>query len=192
MAVSEEAVLKPLVKPKNTALINSDDWPTFSLRKGKVVSQHNGEPVSLLSAHKGHPVKVTGQLLEIEDDLQPLGMQICHLLLVALCLTAAAIVRDPNYKKQSIELTDVTMYAFAEYLDGTYGFWAAGKAGWFEFDSFAPSYQSIHDCMNEASSLIYMLADRTKKAKAKTPAGLDGSKLDKYMQAVFRDVCLIP
>ena len=73
MAVPEEALLKPIVKPKNPALINSDDWPTFSLRKGKVVSQDNGEPVSLLSAHKYHPVKVTGYLLEIEDDLQHLG-----------------------------------------------------------------------------------------------------------------------
>ena len=79
MAVLEEAVLKPLIKPKNPALINSDDWPIFSLRKGKVVSQDNGKPVSLLSAHKDHPVKVTGQLLEIEDDLQSLGMQINHL-----------------------------------------------------------------------------------------------------------------
>ena len=80
MAIPEESVLKPLVKPKDPAFINSDDWPTFCLRKGKVVSQDNGEMVSLLSAHKGHPVKVTGQLLEIEDDLQPLSTQLHHLL----------------------------------------------------------------------------------------------------------------
>lgn len=73
MAVPEEAVIKPTFKPKNPALINTDDWPTFSLRKGKVVSQESGEPVSLLSAHKDHPVKVTGYLLEIEEDLQHLG-----------------------------------------------------------------------------------------------------------------------
>ena len=80
------------------------------------------------------------------------------------------------------------MYAFAEYLDGTYGFWAAGKAGWFEFDSFAPAYRSIYDRMNEASSLFYMLADRMKKAKFKAAASMDGPKLEKYMQSVFRDV----
>ena len=84
------------------------------------------------------------------------------------------------------------MYAFAEYLDGTYGFWAAGKAGWFEFDSFATSYRSIHECMNEASSLFYMLADRVKRGKSKALASTDGSKLDMYMQSVFRDVRSIP
>ncbi len=73
MAVPEEAVLKPTFKPKNPALINTDDWPTFSLGKGKVVSQNSGKPVSLLSAHKEHPVKVTGSLLDVEDELQHLG-----------------------------------------------------------------------------------------------------------------------
>lgn len=73
MVVPEDAILKPVFKPKNPALINPDDWPTFSLRKGNVVSQGSGQPVSLLSARKDHPVKVTGYLLDIEDDLQHLG-----------------------------------------------------------------------------------------------------------------------
>ena len=72
MAVLEEDVLKPTPRPKNSASINSDDWPTFYLSKGSVVSQKDGEPVSLLSAHKSHPVKVTG-ILRVPDDARHLG-----------------------------------------------------------------------------------------------------------------------
>ena len=72
-AVPEGSFLKPLSKPKDPALINSDDWPIFALKKVKVVSQQTGELVSLLSAHKDNPVKVTGQLLEIDDVNQHLG-----------------------------------------------------------------------------------------------------------------------
>ena len=72
-AFPEEVFLKPLAKPKPPALSNSDDWPIFSIKKVKVVSQDTGELVSLLSAQKGHPVKVTGQLCEIDDEYQHRG-----------------------------------------------------------------------------------------------------------------------
>lgn len=67
-AVSEEVFLKPLAKPKPPALSNSDEWPIFSIKKVRVVSQDTGELVSLLTAQKGHPVTVTGQLMKVEDD----------------------------------------------------------------------------------------------------------------------------
>ena len=72
-AVSEDVFFKPLVKPKDPALINTDNWPIFALRKARVVSQETGEQVSLLSAQTNNPVKVTGQLLEVEDSLRHLG-----------------------------------------------------------------------------------------------------------------------
>lgn len=80
------------------------------------------------------------------------------------------------------------MYAFAEYIDGTYGFWAAGKAGWFEFDSIAPSYQSIHNHMSEATSLVYVLADRLRQSNVKPTSSLEGGNLKKYMQRIFLHV----
>lgn len=43
------------------------------------------------------------------------------------------LVRDKNYRDKTIELSNVMTYAFAEYDDGTHGFWAAGLAGWFEY-----------------------------------------------------------
>lgn len=72
-AASEGAYLKPLVIPKDPSLINTDTWPIFALKKVKVVSQDTGQPVSLLAAQKNNPVRVTGQLLEVEDDLQHRG-----------------------------------------------------------------------------------------------------------------------
>jgi len=68
MPVSEESILKP--RPPN--LHNSDDWPAFSLGKVTITSQLNGEQVSLLSAHKGNPLKVSGRLVEVEDEQLPL------------------------------------------------------------------------------------------------------------------------
>ncbi len=85
-------------------------------------------------------------------------------------------------------MTDVVLYAFAEYMDGTYGFWAAGKSGWFEFESVVSSYRSIHNQMSEATSWIYVLADKIKKQKSKVSATMDGLKLEKYMQSLFSDV----
>lgn len=70
MAISEEDVLKP----KDPSLRNSDEWPTFNLKKISVTSSKTGEQVSLLSAHKGHPVVVSGKLDKVDRDLLPLGV----------------------------------------------------------------------------------------------------------------------
>lgn len=63
MSVPESHVLKP----RDPKILRSDDWPDFSIAKVNVVSQSTGQPVSLLSAHKDNPVKVTGRLEEVED-----------------------------------------------------------------------------------------------------------------------------
>ena len=69
MAILEDAVLKP----KDPSLRNSDEWPTFNLKKINVFSQKTGQLCSLLAAHKGHPVIVSGKLEKIDSDLLPLG-----------------------------------------------------------------------------------------------------------------------
>lgn len=70
MAIPEDDILKP----KDPSLHNSDDWPTFNLKKISVTSSKTGEQVSLLSAHKGHPVIVSGKLEKVDNDLLPLSM----------------------------------------------------------------------------------------------------------------------
>lgn len=69
MAILEENVLKP----KDHSLPNSDEWPTFNLKKISVTSQKTGEVCSLLAAHKAHPVIVSGRLEKVDSDLLPLG-----------------------------------------------------------------------------------------------------------------------
>ena len=70
MAILEEDVLEP----KDLSLRNSDEWPTFNLKKISVTSQMTGELCSLLAAHKGHPVTVSGKLEKVDSDLLPLGI----------------------------------------------------------------------------------------------------------------------
>ena len=70
MAIPEDDVLKP----KDPSLRNSDEWPTFNLKKISVTSQKTGKVCSLLAAHKGHPVIVSGKLEKIDRDLLPIGM----------------------------------------------------------------------------------------------------------------------
>lgn len=70
MAILEE----DLLKPKDPSLRNSDEWPTFNLKRINVTSQKTGELCSLLAAHKAHPVTVSGKIEKIDSDLLPLGM----------------------------------------------------------------------------------------------------------------------
>ena len=96
-------------------------------------------------------------------------------------------VKDKRYREKSIELRNVTTYAFAEYEDGSYGFWAAGKAGWFEIQSPASSFKETYSLMNEAASMFYMLADKLRRAIRKRPK-LNARELDKYTRVLFKEV----
>ena len=78
-------------------------------------------------------------------------------------------------------------YAFAEYVDGTYGFWVAGKAGWFEIQSSSKTYKETYEKMNEAASMFYMLADKLKRSHNRRPK-LTQKALDKHADRVFQDV----
>ena len=96
-------------------------------------------------------------------------------------------VKDKRYREKFIELKNVTTYAFAEYEDGSYGFWAAGKAGWFEIQSPASSFKETYSSMNEAASMFYMLADKLRRAIKKRPK-LNARDLDKYIRVLFKEV----
>lgn len=97
-------------------------------------------------------------------------------------------VRDPKYKTKIIELTDITTYAFAEFEDGSHGFWAAGKAGWFELKDPLASFQPTFDMMNEAASMFYMLVDKSKRAR-KSQSNYTARHLDNYANLIFKEVC---
>lgn len=184
MVVLEEEVLEPISQSDQ----DPDNWPNFCLTKCNVVSQSSGKQVSLLSAHKGNLVKVIGQLEEVEDDLLHLGQTFLKNGSQNHVANLANIVRDKHYQKRTIELENISVYAFAEYEDGSYGFWAAGKAGWFEFTGSSSSYQSLYDEMVEAASMLYMLADKLRRAINDRPKQ-NPKEIEYYSSRIFRDVC---
>lgn len=98
-------------------------------------------------------------------------------------------VRDPKYKTRTIELTDITTYAFAEFEDGSHGFWAAGKAGWFEIKDPIVPFQRTFDMMNEAASIFYLLVDKMKRAR-RTSLNSTAKYIDQYAAKIFKDVSL--
>lgn len=97
------------------------------------------------------------------------------------------IVKDEKYLTKTIQLDRITKYAFAEYDDGTYGFWAAGKAGWFELGEPAPKFKPIFEGMNEAAAMFYLLADKLRRSY-KTNWTLSKKGLDRYATTIFKDV----
>ena len=99
----------------------------------------------------------------------------------------ALTVKDAKYKLKIIEIMNVTNYAFAEYDDGTFGFWAAGKAGWFEIKSASGPYAQTLLEMNEAASMFYTLADKTRRGR-KNPSKMSEKDLAKYTAALAKEV----
>ncbi len=53
---------------RDPSIKNSDDWPVYPLKKVKIVSESTGLPVSLFTAHQGHPIRVLGYLDRIDGD----------------------------------------------------------------------------------------------------------------------------
>ncbi|KAI4214104.1 MAG: hypothetical protein LQ351_003189 [Letrouitia transgressa] len=156
-----------ILLPRDPTISDSNNWLTFSLRKVNVVSEKEDRPVSLLAANSAFPVKVSGVLQRIDSNLN-------HL------------VKDRKYHSKRIRLNNVTTYAFAEYNDGTYGFWAAGQAGWFEVDEPIPQYKHIFTQMTEAASMFYSLADCQRKSRRKN-VSMSTEELNQYVERAFKE-----
>lgn len=105
----------------------------------------------------------------------------CHSL-IDICT-----VRDSRYKTKTIELTDIVTYAFAEFDDGSHGFWAAGKAGWFEIHDPTVAFQHIFDMMNEAASIFYFMVDKLRRARK---TNYTVKFVDQYAIKMFKEVSL--
>lgn len=69
MAVSEASVLWA----KDPSIVDSDDWPVYSLRQVNVLSELTGETVSLFTANGYHPLRVIGYLEKIDRNLSRFG-----------------------------------------------------------------------------------------------------------------------
>jgi hypothetical protein len=75
------------------------------------------------------------------------------------------IVKYTRYYRETIRIRDVTMYSFSENEDGTLGFWAAGRAGWYELRTPAKGYANIFRGMEEATGIFYYLADKYRNSR---------------------------
>ena len=62
MAIPEHDVLKP----KDHRIKDSDDWPSYTLKKTKIFSQTTRELCSLFAANTDHPVNVLGTLETVD------------------------------------------------------------------------------------------------------------------------------
>ena len=70
MAILEEDVLEA----KDPKIKDSDNWPSYTLKRTKVLSQVTGEPVSLFAANTDHPVQVLGILDPVNPVYKKNGM----------------------------------------------------------------------------------------------------------------------
>ena len=166
MPLAESSVLQP----RSPSLKSPDDWPTFILRKANIVSRKTGQIASLLTAHKENPLQVTGRLVPIDEErLLPL-------------------IKVSDYTRKQILLSNITSYAFAEYDDGSYGFWAAGQAGWFELEDFRPEYKTTLEEMSVATSMLYFIADKMRRSRK---TDFTRGEFDKHIQRLFKDVYIL-
>ena len=94
-------------------------------------------------------------------------------------------VKLPNYTDLHIEIPKVILYAFAEYDDGSYGFWAAGEAGWFELETTVSSYKRIFDEMCVGASMLYFLVDKSRRSRK---TDFTRTELTKHTERIFKDV----
>ena len=51
------------------------------------------------------------------------------------------------------------MYSFSQFEDGSFGFWGAGKAGWYRIGP-SMSYYALFAGMEEAVAMFYFLVDK--------------------------------
>ncbi|MCJ1281584.1 hypothetical protein MMC26_000904 [Xylographa opegraphella] len=164
MVLHEGEVLLPL---DASIRGDTDQWPEFALNNVKIVSQQSREPVSLLSAHARSLVVVEGLLEDVDEENE------------GLVLTSA-------YRNRPITIDNVATYSFSVFEDGSFGFWAAGKAGWFEIKSMAKGYRKIFQDMKEATGMFYHLADKYRNCRTTMPKQ-SAKKLETHVKIQFRD-----
>jgi hypothetical protein len=144
----DAAIMTPRLLPESSVLrprdssANSDDWPVFELSHVDVLD-HNVNPptqASLLHASASYPLTVIGRLRPIFKGL------------------ADVFLLPPSRRTLTIEITDVRIFSYGAYADGSIGLWAGGKAGWFQINP-SPAYRQLYKDMTEAVNLLYFIAD---------------------------------
>ena len=182
MVLHEGEVLLPL---DASIRGDTDQWPEFALNNVKIVSQQTREPVSLLSAHARALAVVEGTLEDVDEENESLGVFSCTMRPGKLL--TSIIVLTSAYRNRPITIENVATYSFSVFEDGTFGFWVAGKAGWFEIKSMAKGYRKIFQDMKEATGMFYHLADKYRNCRT-TMLKQSAKKLEIHVRIQFQDV----
>ena len=91
------------------------------------------------------------------------------------------------YQNRTIAIPDVATYSFSLFDDGTFGFWAAGKAGWFEVTKPAKGFKKVFEEMQEATAMFYFLADKYRGSRNKM-THCSVKALEDYVKNLFSEV----
>ena len=94
------------------------------------------------------------------------------------------VVRSPTSQAKTIVLNYVKKFSFAQYEDGSCGFWAEGNAGWFEIKNPNPTYRHVYEQMEEAAAMFYMLSDKWTNGR-KTQKHFNDKGIDVYGNSLF-------
>ncbi|TKA73397.1 hypothetical protein B0A55_04280 [Friedmanniomyces simplex] len=138
--LSESSVLTPLDPSKD---INSDEWPDFELNNARVhLPKDRSTTTSLLVASEHYNLAVVGDV-----QLHSIPKDVAH-----------TIQQQNHGRTASIEISDVRLFAYGQFEDGTVALWAGGRAGWFRIKP-ARAYRETYNLMIEAIKMLYFVAD---------------------------------
>ncbi|KAI5240189.1 hypothetical protein E4T43_06293 [Aureobasidium subglaciale] len=137
-----------VLRPRDLAQVNSNDWPEFELKQAFVYDPEDPEktPISLLHAGHYRPLTITGKL-------EPPNNQ-----------NFGSFIDNASHRAIAIELTNIKEFSYGEYGDGSLDIWAAGQAGWFTIRP-SRSYRDMYNDMAQALKLLYFMADSYKALK---------------------------
>ncbi|KKA18637.1 hypothetical protein T310_7407 [Rasamsonia emersonii CBS 393.64] len=143
MTSREEQVLAA----RDPSVEDENEWEEFSLTDVKILIPGKSRYANLLTASPDNPVRVIGNLDEVEEE-------------------QASLVLDPDYLSKRIVIENVTHYAYGQHADGEIGIWVAGQAGWYSIVP-AKGYRPMYNDMVEAIDLLYFLVDRHQRRRRK-------------------------
>ncbi|KAI9801533.1 MAG: hypothetical protein M1825_003212 [Sarcosagium campestre] len=157
-----------ILKPKDDTILDSNEWPEFTLENATVFNRDGSTMTSLLDANLSDPVIVRGRLGDIDPEYK------------------SAVISPGHPVGSEISVDNVTQFAHAKFEDGTIGFWAAGSAGWFEVTP-SKDYEQVYQSMAEGVQLLYFLEDHFSGCRRSGQRRFRGNVQDIYRKYMMNN-----
>ena len=173
-----------ILKSRDPRIEDSNDWEQFHLTGVEVRNATTNELSNMLLADAHNPLSVMGRLGNVESGQAHLcRSSYDHLDLYCLsyavsvyehCSLRMLLVLHNSYSRSpTIQIDNVTQFAYGETDDHDIVICIAGKAGWYQIEP-ARSYKGIYSDMLEAVSVLYYLADYYHQGVPKGKGGVKG------------------